>query len=101
MTVYTHNSKRFFPHERKITMGMLRVLSHRGDDRYPWDHQAVIAGDTEAQAAVREAERIFNEERQRGSTAFRKAPGQDARRIDVFDPATEEDIILVPAVRGG
>jgi len=38
---------------------MLRVMSRRGDDRVTWDEQKVLAGDPEASAAIREAERIF------------------------------------------
>ena len=44
-------------------MGMLRVMSRRGDDRVTWDVQKVQEGDPEATAAVREAERIFAQER--------------------------------------
>jgi len=52
-------------------VGMLRVMSRRGDDRVTWDEQKVSAGDPEAVAAVHEAERIFAQERAKGSTAFR------------------------------
>ena len=45
---------------------MLRVMSRRGDDRVNWDQQKVLAGDLEAIAAVREAERIFAQERAKG-----------------------------------
>ena len=50
---------------------MLRVMSRRGDDRVTWDEQRVLGGDPEATAAVREAERIFEQERAKGATAFR------------------------------
>ena len=46
-------------------MGMLRVMSRRGDDRVTWDLQKAEVSDPEAIAAIREAERIFNEERAR------------------------------------
>ena len=81
-------------------MSVLRVLSHSGDDRYRWDRSAVAVGDEEAVAAVREAERIFAEQRARGATAVRTSPGKPAERIDVFDPEAEE-IIMVPRVIGG
>ena len=81
-------------------MGMLRVMSRRGDDRVTWDEQNVQAGDSEATAAVREAERIFAQERAKGATAFRVEPGKPAQRIEQFD-RTAEQIILVPRVVGG
>lgn len=79
---------------------MLRVMSRRGDDRVTWDKQKVSAGDPEATAAVREAERIFAQERAKGATAFRITPGKPAERIERFDQAAEQ-IVLVPRVIGG
>jgi len=79
---------------------MLRVMSRRGDDRVTWDKQKVLAGDPEAMAAVREAERIFAQERAKGATAFRVEPGKPIERTDHFD-ATAEQIVMVPRVVGG
>jgi hypothetical protein len=79
---------------------MLRVMSRRGDDRITWDEQKVLAGDPEAAAAIREAERIFSQERVKGATAFRIDPGKPAERIEQFD-RTAEQIVLVPRVVGG
>lgn len=81
-------------------MGMLRVMSRRGDDRVIWDEHKVATRDPEALAAVREAERIFAQERAKGATAFRVNPGRPAERIDQFD-RTAEQIVLVPRVVGG
>ncbi len=81
-------------------MGMLRVMSRRGDDRVTWDEQKVLAGDPEAIAAIKEAERIFAQERAKGATAFRVDPGKPAERIEQFD-RTAEQIIMVPRVVGG
>jgi hypothetical protein len=81
-------------------MGMLRVISKRGDDRVQWNEQDAQAGDAEAIAAIREAERIFAHERARGTTAFRLETGKPAERIEQFDPQAEQ-IILVPRVVGG
>jgi len=81
-------------------MGMLRVMSRRGDDKVTWDQRKVELGDVDAQAAVREAERIFNEERAKGATAFRIDAGRPAERIDRFDQ-TAEQIVMVPRVVGG
>jgi hypothetical protein len=79
---------------------MLRVMSRRGDDRVSWDEQKVLAGDAEANAAVREAERIFAQERAKGATAFRVESGKPSQRIEHFDP-TAEQIVMVPRVVGG
>jgi len=81
-------------------VGMLRVMSRHGDDRLTWDEQKVLEGNPEAIAAVREAERIFAEERRKGATAFLTKAGKPAQRVDEFD-ATAEQIIMVPRVVGG
>ena len=81
-------------------MGMLRVISKRGDDRVYWNEQDAQAGDADAIAAIREAERIFAHERKSGATAFRVATGQPAERLERFD-AQAEQIIMVPRVVGG
>lgn len=81
-------------------MGMLRVMSRRGDDRISWDSKKLEVHDPEAVAAIREAERIFNDERTRGSTAFRVEAGKTVERIDKFD-RTAEQIVIVPRVVGG
>lgn len=81
-------------------MGMLRIMSHHGDDHVTWDHARALVGDREAVAAVREAERIFEEQRARGATAFKLAPGKPAERVTKFDQ-TAEQIVMVPRVVGG
>jgi len=81
-------------------MAVLRVLSKLGDAKYEWDVARVLEGDAEAVAAVREAERIFAEQRARGATAFRVWPGRPAQRLDSFDPQAEH-VVLVPRVAGG
>ncbi|HEY4388639.1 MAG TPA: hypothetical protein VGN34_29670 [Ktedonobacteraceae bacterium] len=79
---------------------MLRVMSRRGDDRVTWDEQKVLAGESDAVAAVREAERIFAQERAKGATAFKVETGKPIQRIEQFD-ATAEQIVMVPRVVGG
>lgn len=81
-------------------MGMLRVMSRRGDDRVAWDVRRIETGDPEALAAVREAERIFREQRGAGATAFRVESGRALVRIDEFD-RTAEQIVMVPRLVGG
>ncbi|HEX4202868.1 MAG TPA: hypothetical protein VHZ51_01430 [Ktedonobacteraceae bacterium] len=79
---------------------MLRVMSRRGDDRIMWDGQKIQSGDAEAISAVKEAERIFAQERAKGATAFRTVPGKSIERIEQFDP-TADQIVMVPRVVGG
>ncbi len=79
---------------------MLRIMSRRGDDRVSWDDQKALAGDHEAIAAIREAERIFSQERAKGATAFRVETGKPIQRLEHFD-ATAEQIVMVPRVVGG
>ena len=81
-------------------MGMLRVMSRRGDERVEWDLKKVVTSDPEAIAAIREAERIFTEERARGATAFKVEAGKPVERIEKFD-RTAEQIVMVPRVVGG
>ena len=81
-------------------MGMLRVISKRGDNRLRWNEQDALAGDAEAMAAIQEAERIFARERARGATAFRVEPGKPVERLEQFD-AQASQIIMVPRVVGG
>src|SRR5690242_2861528 len=85
---------------RTITMGTLRIMSRRGDDRIVWDLQKAETGDVEALAAVHEAERIFTQERILGATAFKIEAGQSPARVDHFDQRATQ-IILVPRVIGG
>ena len=81
-------------------MAELRVLSARGDAIVEWDGRSAEAGDAEALAAVRAAERIFAEQCARGATAFRVGPDRPAERVDEFDPRAER-IVVVPRVAGG
>ena len=81
-------------------MGVMRIISRRGDERLSWNERDALAGDAEAQAAVQEAERIFDQQRSRGATAFRVEAGKPAQRLERFD-ATAEQIVLVPRVVGG
>jgi hypothetical protein len=81
-------------------MSVLRVLSHKGDEKRTWSLAAVKAGDPEAEAAVREAERIFTEARAAGASAYVMENGRAKTRIVVFDPSAAF-ILLAPAVVGG
>ena len=81
-------------------MGMLRIISNRGDERLRWNEQDALARDAEALAAIREAERIFARERARGATAFRVEAGKPVERLEQFD-AQASQIVMVPRVVGG
>lgn len=81
-------------------MGILRIISKRGDDRVHWNAEKALAGDAEAMAAVREAERIFARERAAGATAFRVEVGKTPSRLEQFDTQAEQ-IVMVPRVVGG
>ena len=81
-------------------MGMLRIISKRGDERLCWNEQGALAGDAEARAAIREAERIFVRARARGAMAFRVDPGKPVQRLEQFD-AQAAQIVMVPRVMGG
>lgn len=81
-------------------MAKLRILSAKGDTIVEWDANRVEANDPDAISAVLEAERIFQEQRARGATAFKIAPDQPAVRIDELD-RTAQEIIMVPRVIGG
>jgi hypothetical protein len=75
-------------------------MSRRGDDRIVWDSAKAEVKDPEALAAIKEAERIFNDERRKGATAFKVETGKPAERIETFD-STAEQIVVVPRVVGG
>jgi hypothetical protein len=81
-------------------VGILRVMSRRGDDCVTWDKQKALMGESDTLAAVREAERIFAQERAKGATAFKVETGKPIERIEQFD-VTAEQIVMVPRVVGG
>ena len=81
-------------------MAVMRILSARGDTVVEWDSEKVETSDPEALAAIREAERVFAEQRARGATAFKVEPGRSAVRIDEFDPKAQQ-VVIVPRVAGG
>jgi len=81
-------------------MGKLRILSFKGDRTVMWDQRRAETGDPEAEQAVREAERIFQEALRNGATAFRVSAGSPATKLDRFDPEADQ-IVVVPRVAGG
>jgi hypothetical protein len=84
----------------RFPVATLHIMSSAGDNTFNWDKVGVEAQDPEAVAAVREAERIFREQRARGAVAFKVTPGQPGERIDDFDPKADR-IIMIPRIAGG
>ena len=81
-------------------MSSLHYLSIEGDRTVTWDVEKAATGDVEAAEAVREAERIFEQARKKGATAFVVHPDEPATVIDRFDPNATQ-IVVVPRVQGG
>ena len=81
-------------------MAVLRILCQAGDTAVEWDLARAQHGDPDSLAAVREAERIFAEQRRRGAVAFAVHPDRPADRLDQFDPAADQ-IVVVPRIVGG
>ena len=81
-------------------MGKLRIMSPAGDHTVVWDEKQAEVGDPEALEAIREAERILEEELRNGATAFRVVPGAPAERVERLDPQAHQ-IVVVPRVAGG
>jgi hypothetical protein len=78
----------------------MRILNGSGDTSIWWDPDRLAASDPEAEAAVREAERIFAQARANGAVAFRINADRPATRLQEFD-RTAEEILIVPAMVGG
>jgi hypothetical protein len=81
-------------------MAKLRILSHLGDTSVEYDTSKAEIGDPEALEAIREAERIFEEHKAKGATAFKVDQGKPAEKLERFDK-TAEQIIMVPRIAGG
>jgi hypothetical protein len=81
-------------------LSVLRILNGSGDTSLWWDRDGLAASDPEAEAAVREAERVFAQARADGAVAFRINADQPATRLHEFDP-TAEEILIVPPMVGG
>jgi hypothetical protein len=81
-------------------MGKLRIMSSQGDETVVWDQDLVKTGDLDALEAVREAERIFEEQCRKGAIAFQVLPDTPPKRLERFDPEATQ-IVMVPRVVGG
>ena len=73
-------------------MHKLRIMDATGDTTVTWD--------TEAEEAVKEAERLFEHHRKSGATAFSVSPKGETTRITRFDPEAQQ-IVMIPRIAGG
>lgn len=83
----------------RSSVATLYVLNSRGDGRVTWAPEAAEVGDSQALAAVAEAEAIFKSQRAKGSSAFEIRDGV-AHRVESFD-RTAEETVLIPRMQGG
>ncbi len=81
-------------------MGRLRIMNGRGDSAVTWDTKRAEAGDLEALEAIRQAERLFEAERAKGSAAYSVMPNSAPMKTEHFDQ-TAEQIVMVPRIAGG
>jgi transcription elongation factor GreA len=81
-------------------MAKLRIISARGSTVVEWNPNQAAAGQAAAREAVHRAERLFLTASARGSTAFQLVEGQPPSRLERFDPAIAETV-LVPRMAGG
>src|ERR1051326_6761783 len=86
--------------EQRPRLAVLRILNGSGDTSVSWDPERLAQADPEAEAAVREAERLFAKARTEGAVAFRINPDAPATKLAEFDRNAEE-ILVIPAMVGG
>lgn len=73
-------------------MGKLRILNHKGHTEVSWD--------LDAEKAITEAERLFNEHKAIGYAAVR-TDTIPPRTLDRFDKTVEEVTMVLPVTVGG
>jgi hypothetical protein len=81
-------------------MATMRIMGRQGDNQVTWDPAAAV-DDLDAQAVIREAERLFEEARVAGAPAFVVDPvTKETRQITSFDPKAEEILVALPIAGG-
>ena len=82
---------------------IIRRMCDQGDAVTVWETGADVETDEEAQAAVREAERIFREALVRGDVPFKVEAGQPPKKLDRWDNQAKEadEIVIAPRLMGG
>jgi hypothetical protein len=81
-------------------MSVLRIMNGSGDTSVSWNPEQLAQADPEAEAAVREAERLFARARAQGAVAFRIDADEKATKLSDFD-RTASEILVIPAMVGG
>ena len=82
-------------------MASLSVLNASGDTTVTWNERAFAEDESEAVAAVTEAEHLFAEARANGAEAFLLRRGEVATRVTRLNPAMNEDVVIIPRMVGG
>ena len=82
---------------------IIRRMCDRGDAVTAWETGADTATDEEAQAAIREAERIFREAIVRGDVPFAIDADKGTQKLDRWDARAQEadEIVIAPRLMGG
>ena len=82
-------------------MNKLQIMGREGDRELTWDPEQVEAADPAAFAVIAEAEQIVEAALARGQAVLVvDAPDQPAKRIERFDRAAPQTVIL-PRLVGG
>jgi hypothetical protein len=82
---------------------IIRRMCEQGDMSVSWETGAGVEADEEAQAAIREAERIFHEALTHGDVPFAIERGQTPQKLDRWDTRAQEadEIVIAPRLMGG
>lgn len=82
---------------------IIRRMCDQGDAVTAWETGAGTETDEEAQAAVREAERIFREALVRGDIPFAIDGDKAPEKLDRWDARAKEaeEIVIAPRLMGG
>ena len=82
---------------------IIRRMCDQGDAVTIWETGADTETDEEAQAAVREAERIFREALVRGDVPFAIDADKGTTKLERWDSRAQEadEIVIAPRLMGG
>lgn len=82
---------------------IIRRMCDRGDTVTAWETGGDVDTDEEAQAAVREAERIFKEALRQGDIPFAVQEDAPPQKLDRWDEQAREadEIVIAPRLMGG
>ncbi len=82
---------------------IIRRMCDLGDAVTTWETGEGVETDEEAQAAVREAERIFKEALGRGDIPFMVRDDAPPQKLDRWDARAQEadEIVIAPRLMGG